>query len=473
MNFQSVHFLAFFVLTLLVAYLLRQQPRGRNSFLLLASYFFYMSWDWRFAALLGVATLTNFYAGQVICQSSQSRTRKWALFGALTVNLGVLATFKYLNFFIDSAASLLGAVGLEANLPLLQLALPIGISFFTFQSLSYSIDCYRGKIGECRSLADFALFVAFFPTVLSGPITRAGQLLPQIAEPAQQYRYSADSGLALLCRGFIKKIIFADVLATQLVNPAFDNPAAFNSGYLLLAVYAYSLQIYMDLSAYTDIARGMARMLGFHLPENFNQPYKADSVSNFWQRWHMSMSGFFRDYLYFALGGSLKGNVYLNLLITFVAIGLWHGAGWNFILYGFLHGGIVGIERYFRSRRKAAGLAPLPEHGWGWLLRVALVFQFIALSRILFRAEDLTAAQQYATAMLGNFSLSWPALSPWPLLLFGFAIMLHYVPAQRSEQLMQWCCRQPAWLQAGALMTLTLALFTLVNGEAGFVYFQF
>lgn len=473
MNFQSFHFFAFLLLILVACYLLRNRNSWRNNVLLIASYYFYMNWDWRFAALLLIATLSNFYAGKIISNSSQSALRKYTLFGALIINLGVLATFKYLDFFIGSAVQLLNQIGFEANTPLLKLFLPIGISFFTFQSLSYSIDCYRGKIKECSSLRDFALFVSFFPTVLSGPITRASELLPQIANSNLQYKYSAETGLALVCRGFIKKIVFADILAMQLVNPAFDNPAAYSSLFLITAVYAYSFQIYMDLSAYTDIARGIARMLGFHLPENFNQPYRADSVSNFWQRWHISMSGFFRDYLYFAVGGSLKGNVYINLLITFVAIGLWHGAGWNFILYGFIHGAVVGVERFFRSQRKRKGFPPLQEYGYGWLIRVFVVFQIVALSRILFRAEDLSAAGEYLAAMGNNLAIKFPEISIWPLLIFAGAILLHYVPVKWSELFISWQSRQPIWIQSLALVGLVLVLYPLVSGDAAFVYFQF
>lgn len=473
MNFQSFHFFAFLIIILAICYFLKERNNWRNNVLLVASYYFYMSWDWRFAALLLIATLSNFYAGRIICNSNSNSIRKYALLSALFINLGVLATFKYLDFFIESTSNLLNQIGFEANTPLLKLILPIGISFFTFQSLSYSIDCYRGKIKECTSLRDFALFVSFFPTVLSGPITRANQLLPQIANSEMQYKYTAESGLALICRGFAKKIIFADVLATQIVNPAFDNPAAFSSLFLITAIYAYSFQIYMDLSAYTDIARGIARMLGFHLPENFNQPYRADSISNFWQRWHISMSSFFRDYLYFAVGGSLKGNVYLNLLITFVAIGLWHGAGWNFILYGLIHGSLVGMERFFRSRRQRKGLPPLAEHGFAWLVRVFVVFQIVAMSRLLFRADDLTAAGQYVTAIGNNSNLAFPAVSIWPIIVFIGAILLHYVPPKWSETCVIGFSRQPILIQSIALVFLTLVLYPLVSGEAGFVYFQF
>ncbi|WP_333797325.1 MBOAT family O-acyltransferase [Rheinheimera sp.] len=473
MIFQSFHFVVFFLLLLWAGYLLRHRHQWRNLLLLFASYYFYMSWDWRFAALLMLATLSNFYAGRFICRASQLRVRRFALFATVIVNLAVLATFKYLDFFIVSLAQFMSVLGIQADLPLMDLLLPIGISFFTFQSLSYSIDCYRGKITECKSFNNFALFVSFFPTLLSGPITRASMLLPQISDSRKQYQEPAEQGLVLVCRGLIKKIIFADQLALHLVNPAFDNPSAYSSGFLLLAVYAYSLQIYMDLSAYTDIARGLAQLLGFRLPENFNQPYKADSVSNFWQRWHMSMSGFFRDYLYFSLGGSQYGYVYLNLMITFVLIGLWHGAGWNFILYGFLHGSVVCIERYFRNRRKLLGLPPLAEHGFGYLCRIFLVFQFVALSRILFRAEDLSAAWLYLTAVSQNLNMPSTTISLWPLVILAVAVQLHYVKPALSIKAINWCAKKPLWLQSGAFAALLGILYSLVTGTPAFVYFQF
>lgn len=472
MSFQSFHFLVFLLGVVVVVHFLGGHQRMRNIFLLLASYYFYANWDWRFCGLLLVVTVSNFVLGRFIHQSKIPAYRRAALYAVLLVNLGVLAVFKYYNFFVDSAAAIVGQVGLDSNLELLNLVLPVGISFYTFQGLSYSIDAYRRKVPECKSFLDFALFVSFFPTLLSGPITRAGHFLPQL-QGAALTAASADEGLALICRGFAKKILFADVLAVHFVDPAFSNPTGQSTAFLLLAVYAYSFQIYMDLSGYTDIARGMARLVGFNLPENFAQPYLADSVSNFWQRWHISMSSFFRDYLYFGVGGSVHGIVYVNLLITFVAIGMWHGAGWNFVVYGFLHGLMVGVERYFRTRRKSLGQFPLQETGGWWLLRIFLVFNFVAFSRILFRAENLSEARTFLVAMHENLGVATVVPVWGALLALLLAVTLHYVPPKFSGALLAWAVSGRVWTRSIALAALVLILFAVNNGEAGFVYFRF
>ncbi|AZP12228.1 MBOAT family O-acyltransferase [Undibacterium parvum] len=472
MSFLSFHFLLFLAITFVLVHKSGTRLNLRNNVMLFASYYFYMCWDWRFACLLLFNTLINFFAAERIAVSTDMRYRKWWLWMAVISGLGVLAYFKYANFFIETFSALLGGFGLQINAPMLQLILPIGISFYTFQSLSYTLDVYRGRQASCNSFRDFALFAAFFPTVLSGPITRAHQLLPQLQAIPQGGSGKIETGLFLLLRGFIKKIAFADVLAVHLVNPAFSDPSAYSSWFLLLAVYAYSFQIYMDLSGYTDIARGAANLLGFELPINFNRPYLADSVSNFWQRWHISMSGFFRDYLYFSVGGSKFGNAYLNLFITFVAIGMWHGAGWNFIVYGLIHGSVICIERFSRNRRVRLGLAPLKESGYLWLLRMIIVFQIVAFSRILFRAPDLAAAMKFASAILT------PAGSAAPLSAIGIvalllAVVCHFVPTRFSLAMYDLIRSRSSWQLAICLVFFVYVLIAMTSGKAPFVYFQF
>ncbi|HJV27125.1 MAG TPA: MBOAT family O-acyltransferase [Aromatoleum sp.] len=471
MNFQSFHFLLFVTLVFTLNRVFVARLDLRKNLLLAASYYFYMCWDWRYAALLAFMSGVNFIAGRKIDESRSQRSRKGWLAFALILSLGVLGYFKYANFFIDSAAMLLESLGLRADLPTLQLLLPIGISFFTFQSLSYTLDIYRGRERASGSFRDFALFVAFFPTVLSGPITRARDFMPQLESPLPDSGERAEEGLVLVMRGFIKKMAFADVLAVQLVNPAFASPADYSPFYLLVAVYAFSFQIYMDLSGYTDIARGVAKLLGFELPQNFNRPYHSTSVSNFWQRWHITMSGFFRDYLYFGIGGSKRGNVYLNLYITFVAIGLWHGAGWNFVVYGLIHGSCVCFDRWRRGRRRAQGLAEEPT-GLGRVLAILLTFQIVSLSRILFRAPDLASAGAYVSAMLRPVSDLAPFTTVGVLTLL-LAILLHYLPPRLFDAASRGYFRVPLLLQGGALAALVLVLPALSPGGAAFIYFKF
>lgn len=474
MSFQSLHFLLFLCVVFALNRYFLHRLDARKNVLLVASYYFYMCWDWRYAGLLLLMSAVNFVAGRRIEASAAARDRKLWLAFALAVSLGVLACFKYANFFIDSAARLLASFGFEADLPVLQLLLPVGISFFTFQSLSYTLDIFRGRERASASFRDFALFVAFFPTVLSGPITRARQFLPQLEQPLPDSRARVEEGLVLILRGFVKKMAFADVLAVHLVNPAFASPADYSPLFLIVAVYAFSFQLYMDLSGYTDIARGVAKLLGFELPTNFDRPYRALSVSNFWQRWHTSMSGFFRDYLYFGIGGSQRGNVYANLYITFVAIGCWHGAGWNFVLYGLIHGSCVCFERWRRGRREARGLPAEPQGALPRLLALLLTLQIVALSRILFRAPDLDSAAAYVAAMLQPVAAAPAApFTAVGLTTLAVAVLLHYLPPRLFEHVTRGYLRAPVVLQGGALAGLALALLAFSSGGASFIYFQF
>jgi alginate O-acetyltransferase complex protein AlgI len=472
MNFQSLHFFVFFLVVLTFNLALRDRFSARKNMLLVASYYFYMCWDWRFAGLILLVTVVNYVAGAHIAGAKSARERKLWLFGALAICLGVLAYFKYLDFFVASAVQLLGLLGIHPDVATLNIVLPIGISFFTFQSLSYVLDVYRGVEQPCRSPRDFALFVAFFPTLLAGPITRARQFLPQLTTERKIEAEQAEIGLALMLRGFIKKIALADVLAAHLVNPAFADPSQFSPWFLLLAAYGYSFQIYMDFSGYTDIARGMAKMLGFELIENFNRPYLANSVSNFWQRWHISMSSFFRDYLFFGLGGSKNGNVYFNLMVTFVAIGFWHDDGWNFIVYGITHGLVVCFERLRRNRRERMGLVALPEQGWHWFWRVVLTFHIVALSRVLFRANDLSAAASYY-ADLFNFSQTNTPLSLMAVITLLASLTLHYLPQRWAGGALSRFRVLPVWLQGAVISLAVYGLMALATGKPAFVYFQF
>ena len=474
MNFQSLHFLVFLFVLVIACGLLWRHFTARKNLLLVASYYFYMCWDWRFAGLLLGSTLLYYLCGQLVFGASSVGRRRLWLGLALVGGLGTLGYFKYANFFVQSAAELASVLGFQAHPAVLKLVLPIGISFFTFQGLSYVIDIYRRQLEPTNNLRDFALFVSFFPTVLAGPITRGGQLLPQLHRQHTVPAFEVEQGLALVVRGFVKKVVFADVLATELVDPAFADPYACSPLFLLLAVYAYSFQLYMDVSGYTDIARGAALQCGFRLPQNFDRPYMATSVSNFWQRWHMSMSGFFRDYVFIGMGGSRFGNVYLNLMVTFLAIGLWHGGGWNFLLYGLLHGGMVCIERALRTRRGLVGAPAVPVAGSGrqWL-QIAWVLTFVSLTRILFRAPDLESAAHYLGAMLGGWRDSVVPFSQPGLALLVIAAVLHWGPRDWAYQQFARLRTAPVPLQALGLVGLVYVVMAFSSQRAPFVYFLF
>ncbi len=378
-----------------------------------------------------------------------------------------------MNFFIDSFNVLLASFGIDASMPLLNVILPVGISFYTFQSISYSLDIYRGRLKPVQNLRDFSLFVAFFPQLVAGPIVRASHFLPQLQDDHHQdHDKPIESGTALILRGFIKKIAIADVLAVHIVDPAFASPTNYSPLFLLIGLYAYSYQVYMDFSAYTDIARGVARCLGYELQINFNRPYKATSIGNFWQRWHISMSSFFRDYLYHGLGGSKYGNVYVNLFLTFVAIGIWHGAGWNFVVYGVCHASLVAFERWQFQRRKAAGLLAKEYAGMKWALRVFWIFTIISLTRVLFRGGTLADAATYLEAMT-NFESTNTPLGPIALLTLALAVVLHYTPTHWTFGWKDFYCRLPSVVQAGLIVATVYAIIALSTGTAPFIYFQF
>ncbi len=473
MSFQSFQFFVFLIIVLFMArVVLAKYQNLKKLFLLFASYFFYMCWDYRFAALILGITAINYIVGPKIAEATDKGAKKRWLAVSLLSSLAILGYFKYTNFFIDSMNILLTNLGFSGELPLLNIALPVGISFYTFQSISYTLDIYRGKIKPVESFSDFALFVAFFPQLVAGPIVRAADFLPQLEGKHKEEDNAMESGIALIVRGLIKKIAFADILAVHIVDPAFANPGNFSPIFLLIGIYAYSYQVYMDFSGYTDIARGIARALGYELHINFNRPYKAISVSNFWQRWHISMSSFFRDYLFFSVGGSKYGNVYFNLMITFVAIGIWHGAGWNFVVYGLIHGGLVCLERWRRNRRADQGI-PEPEYkGFRLGLQMFWIFNVIAFSRLFFRGGSVESAMEYGTAMT-NFSVTNTPFDVLGLGMLLLAFALQYTPTHWNIFWKDIYCRVPLVVQSMFMVTLTYVLIVLSTEEAPFIYFQF
>jgi len=395
MIFNSLAFLLFMAFILVIYPQLRL--RGQNIFLLIVSYFFYGYWDWRFNFLLFTSTVIDFLVGRKLQVFDSQKHRKLLLFFSVAVNLSILGFFKYFNFFIESAVTVLSTVGFEPHIPVLRVILPIGISFYTFKTMTYTIDVYRRKITPTEDFIDYALFLSFFPQLLAGPIERASTLLPQIASPRQITRKKVLMGLNLVLIGFFKKVAIADSLA-PIVGKIFDAPGAMSSGQLWTGVYAYTFQIYGDFSGYTDIARGVARILGFEGMENFNAPYLSKNITEFWQRWHISLSSWFRDYLYIPIGGNRLGNVrtYINLIITMVLCGLWHGAAWTFVLWGLLHGFYLMCHRMILHGNKQSNLWPRTVSGRAvGFIKVILTFHFVALAWVLFRATSLESAIVY------------------------------------------------------------------------------
>ena len=337
MLFTSAVFLLFFAVFYACYLLLRGHRTGQNVLLLVANYVFYGWWDWRFLSLLLLTTWIDFAAGRWMGRVSGGIPRRWILVGALAFNLGMLGFFKYFNFFTDSAVELCSALGFHADAPTIRILLPLGISFYTFQAVSYVVDVYRLKTKPTGSLLDFSIYVAFFPLLISGPIERSDHLLPQIAAPRRITLEQLNAGVFLILWGFFKKLVIADNIG-PIADEVFDGYLQQGGLNVILGALAFAFQIYCDFSGYSDIARGLAKLMGFDLILNFKLPYFALSPSDFWRRWHISLSTWLRDYLYIPLGGNrgTKLQTFRNLMVTMLLGGLWHGAAWNFVLWGAL-----------------------------------------------------------------------------------------------------------------------------------------
>jgi D-alanyl-lipoteichoic acid acyltransferase DltB (MBOAT superfamily) len=409
MTFHSLDFLVFFVVVTTVYW--RLSHGAQNWFLLGASYLFY-GWvtPW-FCLLLGGTTLVDWWVARQMDPAASASGTRWSrrtwLVVSLVSNLTVLGFFKYFNFFIDSVQAAMASAGLEASLPVLRIVLPVGISFYTFQSLSYTIDVYRGRLRASGSLRDFALFVAFFPQLVAGPIERAEALLPRVEHPRVFNLVVARDALVLMAWGFFKKLVIADNVGI-IANRVF---AMKDPGFEMLwaGVFAFGLQIFADFSAYTDIARGCARWLGFDLMKNFDHPYLALSPSDFWRRWHISLSSWFRDYLYIPLGGSRRGlpRTLVNILITFVISGLWHGAAWNFALWGAYHGLLLVGERTWGAVRgvgRHPGRQRVPA--WRVVPQWALMYVLVHIGWLLFREADAAMLWRDLTLVPGTAPLA-------------------------------------------------------------------
>jgi alginate O-acetyltransferase complex protein AlgI len=472
-NITGFGYLVFLAVVLGAHHLLQGRHAAQKWLLIAASYYFYATVDWRFCGLLLGLTLINYAAGSTVASAKSAVAKRRAITAAVLLSIGLLCYFKYLNFFGAMVNSVTGWLGAGSLVPFVSILLPVGISFMTFQAITYPIDLATRKLDQPCSLGDFALFIAFFPRLLSGPIVTAAYFLPQLRMETPRVSHEQRfEGLALIVRGLVKKVLIADTLGATLVEPAFAHPGAFASPFLWLALFGYSFQVYLDLSGYTDMARGAAHMLGYRLPVNFNRPYMATSIANFWQRWHITMSSFFRNYLYDPLTRSGYASVYLNLLIVFVAIGLWHGAGWNFVVYGLIHGSMVAWGHFARERRARSGHSAPVYRGVPPALRIAAVFFVVVLTRILFRSTDLPAAAEFVGAMFGSLQGSFP-VSAAGLAALAAAAALHFTPIQWRDRIMAYTETRPAWM-LGVVLVVTLYMVTaMTRGSGGFIYFQF
>jgi len=470
MLFPTVEFGIFFVLVFAGYWAVAGRTRLSKYFLLAASYFFYAQWDWRFVHLLFFCSLANYLSGIWIGREEDPARRKRILALAIGANLATLGFFKYYGFFVSSCLNLLSSLGFELQLPLLNIVLPVGISFFIFQAMSYVVDVYRREIEPCRFLPDVLLYVAFFPQLVAGPIVRAKHFLPQLTRRILRPDVAAPRACLLIIGGLFKKVVLAHYVAVGLVDPVFANPTAHSGLEVLLSVYGYAVQIFCDFSAYSDIAIGVAALFGFHFLDNFNQPYRADSIQDFWRRWHISLSTWLRDYLYIPLGGSRHGSwrTYRNLAIVMLLGGLWHGAAWNFVFWGGLHGSGLALERYLgrRFRHHVKRLIPRP-------LAIVLVFHFVCVGWVFFRAPSFTAALEWFRALANPLTTN-PLVTPLVVICLLLGLALHFTPARVHPALTERFHRLPAPAQS-LLLGLLLVLLSACSpeGVAPFIYFQF
>jgi D-alanyl-lipoteichoic acid acyltransferase DltB (MBOAT superfamily) len=474
MLFNSASFVAFFI-AVYATYLLLPH-RWQNRMLLVASLVFYAAWDWRLLGLLLTTVTVDYFVGRGL-ESAKGRYRRLLLLGSLTTSLGMLAFFKYYGFFVDSLAVLGSRFGLDLRWLHLDLILPIGISFYTFHTLSYVIDVYKGRAPACRSFVDFALFVTFFPQLVAGPIARARSLLPQLQAPRTITPRHISSGLFLVFVGYIEKVVIADGCAA-IVDRVFAHDAAHVGLDMLIATYAFAFQILGDFMGYTDIARGVARLMGIELSLNFNLPYFATSPADFWRRWHISLSSWLRDYLYIPLGGNRHGalRTYRNLLMTMVLGGLWHGAAWTMVLWGTYHGIGLAVQRLV-TRDEAE---PPHRPALVRVLQIVATFNFVCLGWLIFRSQDLAQVGRFIRGILSGPAVTDAtgsyaallALLAGPLLLFQW---LQYRSAQLEPFRLWSYPGRAAFVIAGGTLTAAFLVFhrSLLHIGAPFIYFQF
>lgn len=469
MLFPTIEFGLFFALVFPIAWGLRAYRGTRKWFLVLASYTFYGFWDWRFTLLLLQCSLMNFAFGLWLERSVKGR--KAIVSTAVALNLATLGFFKYYGFFISSLNAALLSLGLGRELPLLEIVLPVGISFFTFQGMSYVIDIYRREIAASKRPVDVLLYISFFPQLVAGPIVRAKDFLSQLDAPIDQGRLASAFAFKLIIIGLFKKVVIANYLSTLLVDEVFQDPGRFSAIDVLFGVYGYAIQIYCDFSAYTDIAIGVAALLGYQFAQNFDSPYRATSLQNFWRRWHISLSTWLRDYLYISLGGSRGGSLktYRNLFLTMFLGGLWHGAAWNFVIWGTLHGLALGIERWlisvFRGHYRPGRVVRI--------IQIGVVFHFVCLTWIFFRASDLDLALELISS-LGSLEWKVAQLTPFTLTLIVIGFAGQFIPSRWHNHMEQGLASLPLMIQGALLACALMVLGSLApEGVAPFIYFQF
>ncbi len=467
--FNSGFFLYFFLFVLIFNKLFSNYKRAKIIFLTVCSIYFYYKSSGIFFILVIISSIIDYVAGTVIYKTDYKLKRKAFLILSLVGNLGILGYFKYTNFFISNVNGIF-----QTGIPLQDIFLPVGVSFFTFQSMSYTIDIYRNQLKPENNFTDFLFFVSFFPQLVAGPIVRASNFLPQIHTRIELSKADIGKALFLIIAGLLKKAVIADYISINFVDRVFDWPLRYSGVENLLALYGYVLQIYCDFSGYSDMAIGLALLIGFRLPDNFNSPYKATSITDFWRRWHLSLSSWLRDYLYISLGGNRisKVRTYINLMLTMLLGGLWHGASWNFVIWGGIHGIALSFDKFLNFPQR------ILANRFTKFLGIVLTFHIWTVSMLFFRAQSTQHGIDMVTQIFTYFKpeVFLQFVSGYSvvfaLIIIGF--LSHYTPPKLEEYIKEKLTSAPLFAQAAIL---TLVIWIVVQFKSldvhPFIYFQF
>jgi alginate O-acetyltransferase complex protein AlgI len=470
MLFPTIEFALFFAVVFPLTWFLNDHNTAKKWFLVAASYFFYAAWRWDFTFILAASSVVNFCLALVLGRLADGCGRLAVLWLGVAFNLGVLCAFKYYNFFAASAMNLAASLGFDVAIPFFEVGLPIAISFLTFHALSYIIDVYHRKLAPTRSLVDILFYISFFPHLIAGPIVRAKAFLEQTVQRSNPKDIRLGFAVFLIVGGLFKKVLIANYLATDFVDGVFRSPTEYSRLDLLIGMYAYALEIYCDFSAYTDIAIGVANLLGYQFPQNFNQPYRALSVQDFWRRWHMTLSFWLRDYLYIPLGGNRLGKwrTYLNILITMGLGGLWHGANYTYVIWGFLHGFALVVERMLGITGEGGHRRVPTVISW------FITSHFVCLTWVFFRAPSLDGAWAYLTTLVSGDAIWSTTVTPLVAAMLAFGALTQIIPNGWFERLeVRYDRASLAVKVALPFAVIFLVCVASPSGVPPFIYFQF
>jgi alginate O-acetyltransferase complex protein AlgI len=474
MLFPTTDFAIFFCVVFLGHWLLQPTPTRWKIFMVAASYVFYGWWDWHYVWLLAASSAIAHVGAVAVYRTNGERARRLVLALAVVADLSLLLYYKYYDFFVSNVLNGLHNAGIDISLPLLKLVFPVGISFYTFMGISYIVDVYRRELVPAKTL-DLFVYLSFFPHLVAGPIVRGEELIPQIRTRRDPRRVDVGRAAHLIVGGLFKKVVISSFVASAIVTPVFNDPGRHSALEILFAIYGFAVQIYADFSGYTDIAIGVALLLGFKFPQNFDRPYTARSLQDFWRRWHMTLSRWLRDYVYIPLGGNRRGTVrtYVNIVLTMLLGGLWHGAGWTFLAWGGIHGVGQAVGRWRREQRVRRGLPAQADDARSRVLQCVVTFHIVCLGWVFFRADTFSTA----ITMLTRVFTAWgpfPLVTPLVMLAIAVGIGMQFLPRGAGERVVAGFTHLRPALQ-GVAVGVVLFVITAMGpqGVAPFIYYQF